>query len=242
MSQSLRIGLIIGAFLVGMTAAGGMLLQAGLVLFQIVKVSDIASDLPDTLEMYVDQQIDAGHEDPILHSDDPLLSDRKILLGHDINARTAKDVAARLLYLNSVDTKQPIDVYISTQGGWSDNAFTIIDAMRLIEAPVNTWAVGGCYSAGALILTAGTGRRIATDNAIIMVHTNLDDSSEEFSYDRLALTRYENVWKKTADLPDSWYPMTSEKRLYLNAEEARNFKVIDEIVTTWSLESGRSSD
>ena len=241
MSRSLQIGLVVGVLMIGIGVLGALLLQAGLVFWQIVEVSDLTSDMPRTLEMFVDQNIDAGFEDISLRPDDALLNDRKILLGHDVNARAAKDVAARLFFLNSLDKERPIDLYISTQGGWADNAFTIVDAMRLIEAPVNTWAVGGCYSAGAMILSAGTGRRIATDNAIIMIHTNLDDSSGKFTFDRLALSRYENLWRKTAELPSNWYPMTASKRYYLTAEEARGFSVIDEVISTWSLED-RSSD
>ena len=134
---------------------GAVLLLAGLAFWQIVQVSDLTSNLSHSLDMFADQHIDAGYEDPVFHSDDPLLKERKILLGHDINARSAKDVAARLFFLNSVDKEQPIDLYLSTLGGWGVNAFTVIDAMRLIDAPVNTWAMGGCYSSGALILTAG---------------------------------------------------------------------------------------
>src|SRR5262249_50146447 len=145
----------------------------------------------DTVDPSLDAQIDAGYEDPTFTPDDPLLRQRKVLLFHDLNSRTAKDVSSRLMYLNAVDSRAPIDLYISTQGGWSDNAFTIIDTMRTISAPVNTWAVGGCYSAGALILAAATGKRYATEDAVLMIHTNLDDSDEPDSLQRLSQERYE---------------------------------------------------
>jgi ATP-dependent Clp protease protease subunit len=139
-------------------------------------------------------------------------------------------VAARLLYLNAVDPHRPIDLYLSTQGGWIDSAFTIIDAMELIHAPVNTWAIGGCYSAGALILAAGTGRRYATANAVLMIHASLDeDSKRPYSYERLALERYERVWRQRADLPDDWFPMVGGEEYYLSPQEALQFHLVDEI-------------
>jgi ATP-dependent Clp protease protease subunit len=111
-----------------------------------------------------------------------------------------------------------------------DSAFTIIDTMQLIEAPVNTWAIGGCYSSGALILAAGTGRRFATPNAVLMIHASLDEESKEsYSYERLALQRYERIWKRRAQLPDAWFPMIGGEEYYLSPQEALDFKLIDEI-------------
>jgi len=234
MERSPRIAALVGAFVLGTLLTSVLLVLAGAVIWQTVELDDRASELPDTLEGFLDQQIDAGFADPTLDENDPLLRERKIFLGHDINARSAKDVATRLFLLDGIDHDAPIDLYISTQGGWGDNAFTIIDAMRLIDAPVNTWAVGGCYSSGAMILAAGTGRRRATENAILMVHANLDDSSEEYSFDRLARARYENLWRQTARLPESWFPMTADESYYLSAQEALELGLIDEIVPVWS--------
>ena len=56
-------------------------------------------DLGGTLDMYVDGEIDAGFHDPVPDLErDPLLKRRKVLLMHDVNSRTAKDVVARLLH------------------------------------------------------------------------------------------------------------------------------------------------
>src|SRR5262245_585631 len=189
--------------------------------------------LEDTVDHFLDAQIDAGHEDPTFTPDDPLLRQRKILLFHDVNSRTAKDVSARLMYLNAARQRAPIDLYISTQGGWSDNAFTIIDTMRTISAPVNTWAVGGCYSAGALILAAATGKRHATEDAVLMIHTNLDDSSEPDSLERLSQERYERVYREKTRLPVDWYPMTDDKEHYLNPKQALQYHVVDDVVPVW---------
>ena len=186
--------------------------------------------LGDTLDNYIDSQIDAGFEDPPLRGDEPLLRSRKVLLFQDVNSRTAKEISARLMYLNSLDPKRPIDLYISTQGGWTDNAFTIIDTIRTISAPVNIWAIGGCYSAGALILVTATGRRYATEDVILMIHANLDSPTGAHSYPSLSLERYEGVWKNNSSLPSSWFPMTNDEEHYLSPKEALEYHVIDEIV------------
>lgn len=185
----------------------------------------------DLVDALVDTQIEAGFEEPRLDPTDPLLARRQIVITSTINERTAKDVVNRLFYLDALDAEAPIDLYVSTQGGWPDAAFTLVDAMRLIDAPVNTWALGGCYSAGAVILAAGTGRRYAMDGAIIMVHTNLVDSKERFSFGRLDRVRYEGFWRQVAHLPARWFPMTGEATYYLSADEALELGVVDEVLT-----------
>ncbi len=218
----------------GIVAAAILLIQTAFLGGLGVMIYRAIPDLSGTLSDFVDEQIDAGEEVPRLDVDDPLLRTRKVLLYHDVNSRTAKDVSARLIYLSQIDPAKPIDLYISTQGGWEDNAFAIIDTMRTIAAPVNTWAVGGCYSAGVLILTAGTGRRYATEDSVLMIHANLEKpEGDAYSYPPLAQQRYEKVYKETAALPPAWYPMTTDQQYYLAPAEALKMKLIDEVVPVW---------
>lgn len=188
---------------------------------------------PDLItQAIIDYGIETGAHHAPLDPADPLLASRKIVITADINERTARDVVARLFHLAAIDPDTPIDLYVSTQGGWVDSAFTIIDAMRLIDPPVNTWAIGGCYSAGAMILSAGTGTRYSTDSAILMVHATMEDSEEPFSHGRIGLERYERLWHQTAALPEDWFPLLAESLYYLTPEEALEYGMIDEIVSS----------
>lgn len=226
MSSRLRTALIA----VAAVAVLGLLGFAGLMLQDVRMITANLADPQPLIEQVVDELLSANPRQTELRADDPLLKSRKILVTSNVNEYTAKDVAARLLYLSAADPHRPIDLYLSTQGGWIDSAFTIIDVMELIEAPVNTWAIGGCYSAGALILAAGTGRRYATPNAVLMIHASLDeDSKHPYSYEHLALDRYERVWRDRAALPDDWFPMVGGEEYYLSPQEALQFKLIDEI-------------
>jgi ATP-dependent Clp protease protease subunit len=224
-----------GALVIVCLILGGVLAVQSLAFaWFMITYGRTAQDLSDTLEGLADIQIDAGLDDPAMTADDPLLRSRKILLFHDVNSRTAKDVSARLMHLDALDPKAPIDLYISTQGGWTDNAFTIIDTMRTMSAPVNAWAVGGCYSAGALILAAATGKRYATENTVLMIHTNLDDAEDSDSYERLIRERYERVYRERTSLPEEWYPMTDDESHYLSPRQALAFGLIDEVVPAWT--------
>jgi ATP-dependent Clp protease protease subunit len=190
----------------------------------------LLADPVPLVQQVVDEYLAGVPGRPMLSGDDPLLAARTIVVTANINERTASDVVARLLYLDAQDRSRPIDLYLSTQGGWVDSAFTIIDIMERIAAPVNTWAVGGCYSAGTLILAAGTGRRYAAPNAILMIHASLDPATKQsFAYEQLALERYERIWRQRATLPADWFPMVGGEEYYLSATEALNFKLIDEI-------------
>jgi ATP-dependent Clp protease protease subunit len=211
-------------------AALAVLGVAALMLQDLRIVADTLADPLPLIEQVVDEYLAANPHEPVLRPDDPLLKSRTIVVTSNINEYTAQDVSTRLLYLNAVDSQRPIDLYLSTQGGWVDSAFTIIDTMDLIQAPVNTWAIGGCYSAGTLILAAGA-RRYATANAMLMIHASLDeDPKRPYSYERLALERYERVWRERADLPDDWFPMVGGEEYYLSPQQALEFKLIDEIV------------
>ena len=205
-------------------------MQAAGVLW-LASIAEAYRNPEELVDDLVDSEIEAGYEDVRLDPADPLLAQRKIVITHTITERTAKAVVSRLFHLDALDDSSPIDLYISTQGGWPDSAFTIVDAIRMIDAPVNTWAMGGCYSAGAVILAAGTGRRYSTDSAIMMLHTNLADSEDPFSYGRLDRARYEDFWREAAELPTRWYPMTGEALYYLSPDEALQFGIIDEVLT-----------
>jgi ATP-dependent Clp protease protease subunit len=226
MSKPWRL-LLIG---VAVVAGVALLVAMGDAIRSLGAIENALSDPGTIAESVIDELLASVPEEPSLRPDDPLITSRQILVTANINERTAKNVAARLLYMDALDHKRPIDLYLSTQGGWVDSAFTIIDTMQLIEAPVNTWAIGGCYSSGALILAAGTGRRFATPNAVLMIHASLDEESKEsYSYERLALQRYERIWKRRAQLPDAWFPMIGGEEYYLSPQEALDFKLIDEI-------------
>ncbi|MDX2168106.1 MAG: ATP-dependent Clp protease proteolytic subunit [Deltaproteobacteria bacterium] len=226
MSKPWRL-LLIG---VAVVAGVALLVALGDAIRSLGAIENALSDPGTIAESVIDELLASVPEEPALRPDDPLIASRQILVTANINERTAKNVAARLLYMDALDHKRPIDLYLSTQGGWVDSAFTIIDTMQLIDAPVNTWAIGGCYSSGALILAAGTGRRFATPNAVLMIHASLDEETKEsYSYERLALQRYERIWKRRAQLPEAWFPMVGGEEYYLSPQEALDFKLIDEI-------------
>jgi ATP-dependent Clp protease protease subunit len=174
-------------------------------------------------------------------ANDPLLAQRKILIAAEINERTSKEVIYKLLYLDTVE-KKAIDVYLLTTGGWTDATFAIIDVICSISSPVNTLALGGCSSAGAMILACGTGTRYSYPNSVIMIHSNLEESQEQHSTEMIDKNRIERFWKTSAKLPDHWFPLTGDKEYYLSAQEAKEFDIIDEIMEKTPHNGARTSN
>ncbi len=163
--------------------------------------------------------------------DNPLLQQRKIIITSGINEIVSHRVVSQLLFLDSIAPNEPVDLYLRTVGGQKGDMFAIIETINLIKSKVNVYAIGDCSSAGAYILAAGTGKRFCTPATIIGIHINIDDSDKEWSGDRKDKERETDFWNRHSELPKAFYPLKGNKFYYLNADEAKRFKIIDEIIT-----------
>src|SRR5690606_31537869 len=97
-----------------------------------------------------------------------LLKERIIFLGTGIDDAVANLIVAQLLYLNSIDQKSQINLYINSPRGRVYAGLAMYDAMQMIHAPVSTVAVGVSASMGTALLTSGAkGSRYALPHATI---------------------------------------------------------------------------
>lgn len=100
-----------------------------------------------------------------------LLKERIIFVGTGINDQVANLVVAQLLYLDQQDPEKQINMYVNSPGGTIYAGLAVYDTMRLVKAPIATYAVGVTASFGTVLLTAGTkGYRYALPNATIHLH------------------------------------------------------------------------
>lgn len=160
----------------------------------------------------------------------PLMKLRKIVVSGKIHEDVTDELVSKLLYLDSLDSEKPIDLYLRTNGGWMDDAFSIIDIMTEIEAPVNVHAMGVCQSSGVLILLGATGERTAGKNSKIAPHFD-QFPKDEFSGRSINHLRFARLYQEKAKLPENWVDPgdQSDKTYFLGAEEALKFGVIDRI-------------
>lgn len=109
-----------------------------------------------------------------------LMMDRIIFIGTPIDDDVANVVQAQLLYLQSLDDKADISLYLNTPGGIVSAGLGIYDTMQLISPNVNTICTGLAASMGSILLVAGKERSILP-HARVMIHQPLGGATGQAS-------------------------------------------------------------
>jgi ATP-dependent Clp protease protease subunit len=170
--------------------------------------------------------------------EDMLLENRIIFLAGPINERSASVVIMRLLYLQSIKKDQPINLYINSPGGLVDQTLAIYDTMQFLGCDVATYCIGQASSGAAIVLAAGTkGHRYALPNAKVMLHQpysgitgqaeDIRIQAEEVLKDKKLLI--DILAKHTGQDPEKIARETERDR-YMNAREALEYGLVDEIL------------
>lgn len=161
--------------------------------------------------------------------DDPLLESRKLVFKSGMNDHTTKEVVRKLLYLDSVSNAE-IDLYVSSSGGWYDSVFTIIDTFYAIDSKVNTICIGGCYSASALLVAAGTGKRSAMPHAHFSLHLSYGEYDKDEPFGSPP-DRINPFYENHTNVPNEWLPLEDGLSYYFDSEQAKEFGIIDEVIS-----------
>lgn len=100
-----------------------------------------------------------------------LIMDRIIFLGMQVEENIANIITAQLLFLQSVDAKKDIMLYINSPGGSVYAGLGMYDTMQYVDPDVATICTGLAASMGAVLLAGGApGKRSALPHARIMIH------------------------------------------------------------------------
>jgi len=167
-----------------------------------------------------------------------LLKERVVFLGTKIDDQVANVIVAQLLYLNSLDQKKQINLYINSPGGSVYAGLAIYDAMQMIQAPVSTVAVGVSASMGTALLTSGSkGKRYALPHATIHMHPT-GGGAQGYTEDvRIATREQERLQAQLFHLMGkhsghTWQEIEEYflRDRYLNAIEAKAFGLVDEVL------------
>ena len=168
-----------------------------------------------------------------------LLKDRIIFLGAPIDDIFANLIIAQLLFLEAEDPEKDINLYVNSPGGSVTAGLGIYDTMQYVKPPINTICLGQAASMGAFLLTAGTkGKRFALPNARIMIHqpmggfqgqaTEIDIHAREILKIR---ERLNEIMAKHTGQPLEKIAQDTERDYFLSAEEAKQYGLIDEVIT-----------
>ncbi len=179
--------------------------------------------------MVMDNIVDAGFASALDPVEEELLKARTIVVTTDINAQVSRKVVRQLLLLNAQDYEEPINIFLRTEGGWEADAFSIIDVMTGLDAPVHIHALGEVSSAGCMILAAGTGNRIVYPHTVVSFHAWIEENTPDYSEADTLLfrSRYTHFFREHTDLPKEWLEKTGGEYLFMNPRQAVEFGVAD---------------
>ena len=186
---------------------------------------------------YVIEKTSSGERSYDIYS--RLLQDRIIMLSGEVNDDIASLVVSQLLFLESQDPKKDISLYINSPGGVVSSGLAIYDTMNYIKCDVSTICMGLAASMGSFLLAGGAkGKRLALPNAEIMIHqpaggakgqeTEIRIVAEQMLKTRERLNR---ILSENTGKPLDVIAVDTERDNYMTAEEAKEYGLIDEIIT-----------
>ncbi|OHQ80958.1 MULTISPECIES: ATP-dependent Clp protease proteolytic subunit [Staphylococcus] len=168
-----------------------------------------------------------------------MLETRTVIISGEINDEVAKEVANKLLLLEST-SDEPINLFISTQGGHVDSGFYIRDMINFIKPKVNIIGSGWVVSAGIFIfLASDKDRRYSLPNTRFMMHqpsggvqgqsTELEITAKEIIRTRRRIN--EIISKETGQELEKVEEDTN-RDYWLSTEEAYDYGLVHKIISS----------
>ncbi|MDQ6782616.1 MAG: ATP-dependent Clp protease proteolytic subunit [Actinomycetota bacterium] len=172
-----------------------------------------------------------------------MLEENIIFLGTPIDDYVANAVCAQMLYLEYKNADRDINLYINSPGGEITALFAIYDTMKFVKNDISTFCYGQAASAAAVILAGGTpGKRFTLPHARILIHqphggvagqaADIEIQAKEILSMRDLLNQMlagdtgQTVERVARD---------TDRDFIMSADEARDYGVIDEVITTRDL-------
>ena len=175
--------------------------------------------------------------------EESMLDRRMVFFSSAVDDQSAARVIKKLWYLEHKDSKKPILLVINSPGGSVDSGFAIWDQIHMMKAPVVTLVMGLAASMGSVLsLVANKGKRYATPNSRIMIHqplipgviqgqaTDLEIHAKEILKTRESLIE---IYSEKTGKGAQEIRKALDRDTWLSAKEAKEFGLIDEIVTSY---------
>jgi len=167
-----------------------------------------------------------------------LMMDRIIFLGTGINDQVANIIQAQLLFLESVDAKKDIQIYMNSPGGSVHAGLGIYDTMQYINCDVATICTGMAASMGAVLLCAGAkGKRSALKHSRVMIHQPLGGAEGQAVDMEITVREIVKLKKELYEIislhsgqPFEKVEKDSDRDYWMIAEEAKAYGMIDELL------------
>src|SRR5271168_4333873 len=179
-----------------------------------------------------------------------LLRERIVFLIGPVDDGVASLVVAQLLFLEAENPKKEISMYINSPGGVVTSGLAIYDTMQFIRPPVSTLCTGQAASMGSLLLAAGEkDMRFSLPNSRIMVHqpsggfqgqaTDIMLHAQEILNMK---RRLNEIYVKHTAQPLKKIEDALERDMFLTADMAKEFGLIDKVIEKRTEEPGLKSE
>ncbi|MCQ2363830.1 MAG: ATP-dependent Clp endopeptidase proteolytic subunit ClpP [Acidaminococcaceae bacterium] len=183
------------------------------------------------------EQSDRGERSYDIYS--RLLKERIIFLTGPIDDAVANVVIAQLLFLESEDPDKDIFMYINSPGGSISAGMAIYDTMQYVKPQVQTICMGMAASMASVLLAAGAkGKRYALPYSRVMIHQPLggaEGQATEIEIHAREILRIRDemneVLSQLTGQSKEKIAQDTERDHYLTAKEAKEYGLIDEILT-----------
>ncbi len=169
-----------------------------------------------------------------------LLKERIIFLGTPINDQVANLIIAQLLFLEREDPDKGINLYINSPGGVISAGMAIYDTMHLINSEVSTICIGMAASMATILLSGGQkGKRYVLPNSTVHMHQPMGGAQGQATDIEIAAREIIRLQDKIRTILSENTGQTYDKiardtdrDYYLTAEQAVEYSLVDEILTS----------
>ncbi len=167
-----------------------------------------------------------------------LMMDRIIFMGVPVNDYVANVIQAQLLFLESVDPKRDVQMFINSPGGSVIAGLGIYDTMQYVSPDVGTICTGMAASMGAVLLAAGTkGKRTCLFHSRVMIHQPLGGMQGQVSDMEISYKLIKDMQKELYDILAHHTGQTYEtiekdcdRDNWMVSAEAKKYGLIDEVL------------
>ena len=156
----------------------------------------------------------------------------------EIEENIANIITAQLLFLESVDSKNDILLYINSAGGSVYAGLGIYDTMQYVSPNVATICTGMAASMAAILLAGGTkNKRSALKHSRVMIHQPSGGMQGQSTDMEITLKQMQELRKDLYNIlanhtGKSFHEIQkdSDRDKWMRADEAKKYGIIDEIL------------
>lgn len=168
-----------------------------------------------------------------------LMMDRIIFLGTPIDDYVANVIQAQLLFMESIDSKKDIQIYINSPGGAVYAGLGIYDTMQIIKPDVATICTGVAASMAAVLLCSGkTNKRSALKHSRVMIHQPISGVKGQVSDMEIAVNETIKIRNELYSIISHHSGRTfeevmkdSDRDYWMTSSDAKEYGMIDEVLS-----------